>query len=555
VLDFRGIQAAYIAPTADVLPTRFSLRDNFSLLRIAPDNAVPFTGKVTPATGNFSGTLTLAAPATRSTVTGVLLQDDNLGPLIGQGLVKIPVTGGVAGSYQTAGIALFQPNSLGTHRLRIGDAANIELDSITLAPGEILKVLGLPPGLTLSGSAITGTVAGLGSSGGVRIQVVKGRTVVRMLPLDLAVEPYLFSDSYEVLLEEAGLPSGKLKVTVTSPTAKESKAAYTATLERLGEPRRSAKGTFTAAGASPKSVPVLFPAYKSHPSAGYLIIVSSTSNEVTGRRNPFSPIIARGFRLARMGHIPTGNPALTMTFPPTIPGDRLTTPGGIGYARGTISSKALVPLAGQLGDAQPFTTSLCLSQTNQAVVWITPYKNKASYFGGIIDLAAPATPDRGLAIEPIAPGLKWARVADTTATSYPNGFNALSLTAMSSRWVPAKTAAALADSLGLGFRGINVTSIAPTTDVLPTFWSLRDNFSLIRTFPGHAVPFTGKALGTNGTFTGTLTLPAPAAKSAVSGAFLQDESFSTLIGQGLIKIPVTAPVRGSFQTSGVTLSH
>lgn len=558
-LDFRALEAAYIAPTVDLLPARFSLRDNFTLLRIAPENAVPFTGKTTASIGTFSGIFTLPTPANRSPLSGVFLQDDTFNPLIGQGLVRIPVGGGVKGSYQTAGIEFRQPTSLGTHRYRIGDTVNLDLRA-SIMSGESLKILGLPPGLGQFGTVVTGTITGLGPSTGVKLQVFNGKTLVRTLPLDFAVEPYLLADSCELLLEDAdaGLPVGKLKVTLSSPSAKQPIPEYSATLDFLGHPRRNSRGTFTPTG-TPQVVRVDFPAYQSYSSGTFYLTFTAGSNQVkasTGR-GFFVPIrvTGRGFRLARLGHIPTGNPTLTMTFPPVVPGNRTATPGGVGYAKGTISSQALIPLSGMLGDAQSFTTSLHLSQTNQAVVWLTPYQNKSSYFGGIIDIAVPATPDRGAVLGAHTAGVTWARLADASAPSYPAGFSALSLTAKSSRWVPAKTATVLADSLGLTFRGINASYIAPTTDLLPNFWSLRDNSSLLRIAPTNAVPFTGKALGTNGTFNGNLTLPTPVAKSAMSGVFLQDATFGQAIGQGLIKVPITAPVKGSFQTFGVELRN
>jgi predicted outer membrane repeat protein len=555
-LDFRAIQTQYISPAAGILPTRLSLRDNYALVRLAPDNAVPFTGKITPTTGDFSGSLTLAAPATKSDFSGVLLQEDSFGSLVGQGLIKIPVTSTVAGSYQTVGIRFFQPSSLGTHRLRIGSVANINLSSISLGSGETLRLNGLPPGLALTGNAITGTVSGLGTATGVTIQVMNGTTIVRTLTLDLAVEPYAIAGRYEVLLENAGLPVGKLQVTVTSPTAKEARAAFSAVLDRIGETQRRTTGFFTASAASPLAVTVIFPAVTTFPRVTYVMSISATSNDVTGSTSPASAVTARGFRLARAGHLPVGVPALTISFPPNLPGNRTRTPGGIGNARGTITTAGAVPLTGMLGDGQAFTASLNLAQTNQAVVWVTPYKSKSSYLGGIISLAAPATPDRSLAAVSVPSSLKWARVADATALSYPLGFSALDLSALSSRWVPTTTAAALAESLGLSFRGINLSYISPTTSVLPLYLSLRDSSALLSISPSNAVPFTkGSAVGKDGSFSGTLVLPAPAQISPLSGVFLQAPTTGYTIGQGLIRVPITAPVKGSFQTIGVELQN
>ncbi len=554
-LDFRAIETQYIAPAAGILPTRLSLRDNFALLRLAPDNAVPFTGKIT-TTGGFTGSLTLAAPATKSDFSGVLLQEDSFGSLVGQGLIKVPVTSAVKGSYETVGIRLRQPTSLGTHRLRIGGVANIDLSSISLASGETLRLNGLPPGLALTGSAITGTVSGLGSATGVTIQVMNGKIVVRTLTLDLAVEPYAIAGRYEVLLENGGLPAGKLQVTVTSPTAKEARAAFTAVLDRVGETTRRTTGFFTASAASPLAVTIVFPAIKTVPAVTYVMPISSSSNAVTATTSPASTVTARGFRLARAGHLPVGVPALTMTFPTTVPGNRIHTPGGIGHARGTISTAGAVSLAGTLGDGQAFTSSLNLAQTNQAVVWVTPYTNKASYLGGIVSLATPATPDRVLAPAAPASSLKWTRIADAKALSYPAGFGPLDISAISSRWMPTTHPIPLAESLGLSFRGINLSYIAPTTDILPRYLSLRDTGALITISPSNAVPFTkGTTVGSNGSFSATLALPAPAQASLMNGVFLQDPATGNTIGQGLIRVPTSTTVKGSFQTMGVELQN
>jgi subtilisin-like proprotein convertase family protein len=354
-------------------------------------------------------------------------------------------------------------------------------------------------------------------------------------------------------------PVGKLKVTIAGPTAKSPNPGYSATVERLGQPKRTARGTFTA-GRSPQTVTITFPATTTLPADSYDLVLTEGSDLVTGVQTAPAPstTAARGFRLVRPARIPGGRPALTLSLPPSIAGDRINTPGGIGHASGTVTAQALIPLKGKLGDAQPLTTSLNLSQTNQAVFWLTPYKNKASYLGGIIDIGDLAIPGRGASIQSTASGLVWERATDTTAPSYPSGFDPITLAATTSRWNPVTTAEALAQSLGIQARTIAASYLAPTADVLPSQLSLLDTFALVPIFPlfpNPSVPFTAKTIARFGTFTGTLKLPAPAAGATLSGVLLQDKSFSTLIGQGLIKIPVTAPVRGSFQTSGVTLSH
>ena len=442
-------------------------------------------------------------------------------------------------------------------RFYVGDTADVDLSWLDLEPGQVLKVVGLPTGLQFNPGpppSITGTVLGLGTPGGVQLQILTAGKVVRTLPFDLAVEPYLYAGSFEALLEEAGQPMGKLKVIVSGPTPRMPSPVYSATLQRLGEPSRSAKGSFTPAG-SPQAVRVAFPALTTFPAATYDVVLTRGSDLVTASTVPASAMTGRGFRLARPSRIPGGNPALTLTLPPLVAGNRSDTPGGIGYAKGSVNSKALAPLAGQLGDAQAFTTSLNVSQTNQAVIWLTPYKNKQSWLGGIITLGDLGVPGRGMPTEAAMSGLQWQRVAEPTAPSYPSGFGPLALTASVSRWVAAGSAEALSGSLGLDFRFINTSYLAPTADVLPTRWSLRDNLALIRMAPADSVAFSGKANGKAGSFAGTLTLAAPATKSAVSGMFLQDAAYGVLIGQGLVKVPIVAPVRGSFQTMGIELKQ
>ncbi len=443
-------------------------------------------------------------------------------------------------------------------RFYVGDVVSFDLAAIfyPMPLGQTLAVTGLPPGVRFDRTTglVSGTVLGLGRHSGVVIKIKQGRRVLHALLLDLALEPYRPAGSYEVLLEDGGLPVGKLKLTISSPSTRTPNPAYTATLQRLGERRRIARGRITP-GASPLNVSVVFPAFRKFPAVSYSLVISNDSDLVTGATNPVSSVTARGFRLAKAARIPGGNPALTLSFPPYTAGDRTTTPGGIGYARGKVNSKALIPLSGLLGDAQAFTSSLCLSQTNQAVVWLTPYKNKPSYFGGIIDIGTLNVPGRSPATESATTGLKWARVLDATATSYPNGFGPFDLNANTSRWYSVPRAEALAQALGLTFRGINVTYFAPTADVMPARLSLRDNLRLLGVAPTNAVPFTGRALGTRGIFSGRLRLPAPATASTMSGVFLQDESFGVLIGQGLVKIPIAGGVKGSYQTMGIELEN
>ena len=74
------------------------------------------------------------------------------------------------------------------------------------------------------------------------------------------------------------------------------------------------------------------------------------------------------------------------------------------------------------------------------------------------------------------------------------------------------------------------------------------------------MPWTGTASAANGTFTGSLTLPTGfvangmAGAAAASGVLLQADSWGTVTGCGLIKVPV-AGAKGSFRTAAIILNQ
>jgi hypothetical protein len=325
-------------------------------------------------------------------------------------------------------------------------------------------------------------------------------------------------------------------------------------MERLGMARRSAKGKL--ASSSPESIIVDFAATTAAPAITFELKANVGSDLLVGQTVPSSAISARGFRLASAGGVLSGKPLLTMTLPPDAIGDRVTTPAGVGWATGSITSKGLIPLVGALGDAQPFTASLNLSQTHQAVVWLTPYKNKQSFISGIITIGDLRGQSRGHSSEESTDGLKWLKMTDGASTSYPGGFGPLDLGAKVSQWEPVASSPSLAQSLGLAFREIQVSYISQPLGSFPTAWSLRDNLSLLPIYPLASLPFSGKASPKLGSFSG-LVQQSPAVKAPVNGVFLQDASNGNLIGEGVVKIPVsgTGLPRGSYQTTGIRLKN
>jgi hypothetical protein len=546
------------------------------MVRLSPATSVPWTGSAAGRSGTFTGTLTLPAPAVRTTVSGVFLQRD--GEPVGRGLVKVPVSGRVPGAYVTSGISLSaqppepvsppavpasftEPEVLALSALaatphEVGDAVSIDLTEIfPAAPGQEFFVTGLAPGLSVH--RLTGLISGtiLAENPGVPgLLTVRLAGVSRSIPFHLTVLPYSLRGSYEVLVENGGEPVGKAKLTVTGPRA------WSATLHLLGQPARSARGTAVA-----ETTQVVFPSLPalSLPVTGLSFTLSPASDLVSGSVfvGSFAGSSLRGFRLARPGREPAV--PVTATFLTSLPDpvDHDLLPAGAGHATGTGDGRGLLPLRGQLGDAVPFTAALNVSQTAQAVVFLQPYRDKASsFFGGILDLGDLALPARGASPDSTPAGLLW-RKADDPADlepAYPDGFGLdapLAVTAEIGPWKPMPSAEALALALGLDLRELHLGYLAPPTppapQTLPDRLSLRPGFTLVRLSPATSVPWTGSAAGRSGTFTGTLTLPAPAVRTTVSGVFLQRDGEP--VGRGLVKIPVTGRVPGAYVTSGISL--
>jgi hypothetical protein len=76
------------------LPATFQLADRFVLIRTTPSDGAPWSGGANPKTGRFAGTLNLVGVARRSGLSGVFLQDQLWGDLVGLGMLAIPLPGG-----------------------------------------------------------------------------------------------------------------------------------------------------------------------------------------------------------------------------------------------------------------------------------------------------------------------------------------------------------------------------------------------------------------------------------------------------------------------------
>ncbi len=433
-------------------------------------------------------------------------------------------------------------------RFNVGDTVDIDLSFLDDSTLRIL-VTGLPKGLTYDPNTqrITGTILAPGSDAGALIRKFDGRRPAGTIGLALSVEEYPFLGTYQGLLESTGgspLPSGSVKITVNKV------GAWTGVLEIQGEPIRRARGTFVNAMAPTQQIVALF----ANPRFGNRTVtldLSTGSDLITGTVDATATV--RGFRIAKPVRNPGGVVRLSVALSPDVAGDSVNVPAGVGHLSGTINNLGIIRLVGLLGDAQRASVSLCLSQSNQAVLWSTPYRDKASFIGGIFDIGDLGQASRGGAIDGDPnTGIKWFKNADTRERSYPAGFPVQDLEGQTSRWIPVPNATALADSLGLNFREIDAAYTGDANPNLPTKFSLRNAFTLLPVEPFTALRTAVRANRVTGSFAGAMFHPD--GRSTVNGVLLQDESFGTVVGTGLVKIPVVG-VRGAFRTVGVEMTQ
>jgi hypothetical protein len=461
-------------------------------------------------------------------------------------------------------------------RYNIGDTVNIDLSFLTTTGTQKLAVTGLPAGLTFSPTTkrITGTITGLLGEGLVEIRVMQGLAIVRRIPFNMSVLPYRFLGNYVALLENTDptpLPTGMVKVVVTTPNA------FSATLTLQGQSNRTMKGTFTGdPGSSIRNIAMTFPAGKFSVPASPVVLpattvnmvinATDTSDLVSGNRDTNVNTL-RGFRTSKPGRRPEVTRRLTVALNPQFDGDGINLPAGTGTLAGTVDTAGVIRVTGFTGDAQALSLAMDLSQTNQCVLYVQPYRLKTSFLGGIITIGDLGLPSRSNPSSlPLADGLKWFKTADTLEKAYPGGIALQTINPATSRWIQPNSAVDLAQSLGLQFNEINVSYLNPLAVAnLPTLFRLTNGYALLRLTPANSVPWTGSAsrlappsVVRTGAFAGTLTFPAPIGAGGVSGVFLQDQTFGTLVGTGLARIPLApAPglLKGSFRTIEMNLNQ
>lgn len=443
---------------------------------------------------------------------------------------------------------------------RVGNKISIDLKKLTTT-GNTLKLVGtLPTGLTFSTTTglISGTITGTPGTYRLSVQVLQGSKILRTVafPVTVLAFPSSLIGNFESILEDANsIPVGAFKISIAKADS------WTATLELAGAVKRYANGAFILSQGSPVApVTAVFAATSTTPAVTVTLAIDGSNPTISGSYNGGT---LRGFRLATGAE----NPPATVSYSLVLDAgeqDGINVPAGLGWMKGTVSNLGVGTFKGLLGDGTASSITLHLSSSGQAVLWAHPYTNKKSYLGGIITLGNLG--QSANSIQKLTDRVWWSKAADVKTLSYPNGFPAMPLTIGTSKWVTPANATALGASLGwrnnrtvgVTIDGAGISNHDPQSAaiVLPTEFTLDDLFNLALSAPviSPRVPWSGKVASADGSFTGTFTLPSGfsisflSGAAAASGVFVQDESWGSVTGCGLIKVPVSG-ITGSFRTA------
>ncbi|PAZ05016.1 MAG: hypothetical protein CAK88_09720, partial [Verrucomicrobiia bacterium AMD-G2] len=407
---------------------------------------------------------------------------------------------------------LIYKGSVAAFAPRIGDRLRFELRE--LVPQGTLKLVGaLPTGLFFN--AVTGVLEGklTGKPGLVKlsIQVLNGKTVLRTIPLQFTVLafPSGLIGTWQVLLEDAnGSPQGMITTLISSP------GVWSAQYDSLGtKTLRSSKGVFDLTPSMDRAaIAITFPVVSLTPAFSSSWQIDATTALAAGS---YAQGTLRGFRLAKTGELPTASRQITMVIDQGEQ-DGYQIPAGLGWATGTLGTTGSLPLSGQLGDAQSLKTTVRLSATGQAMMWVKPYRNLNSLIGGIISL-------RDTGIVPQSPytsirnGLSWRRVADNAELSYSSGFGPLAADASVN--LHNKPTSSLVFSANLGLSNSEFRNVVFDGGGLPSaeqFTAMPERFVMDSTYKLNPVALPGRVMAlwqgvinsTAGSFTGTIALDA-----------------------------------------------
>ncbi|NBV34229.1 MAG: hypothetical protein EBR81_10720, partial [Proteobacteria bacterium] len=332
-----------------------------------------------------------------------------------------------------------------------GETVNLSLGNLKSGATQLALKSGtlLPSGLQFN--ATTGVLSGkvAASVGTYSFDVVEksGSTTLKTNTIRITVEalPEALSGSFESVLETGKLlsPSGVLRVSLTRL------GRWTASLDFAGAFQRSVTGSFSAVpGTTTASVNINFPAQGNCAAVSTTVNLGGELPLISGTYTAGTETgVIRGVRLANSSELPTEDCKITGLFD-SGDQDGVTYPAGFGWVKGFATRQGGVILTGMLGDAKPVSASLRASASGQAVVWMQPYRSRASYVGGVIDVKNITQTLNSTAR--LSSGLTWHRQADTADSYAPSSFVApLQISAWVSRFVPNSSYTGLATALGL----------------------------------------------------------------------------------------------------------
>jgi len=228
---------------------------------------------------------------------------------------------------------------------------------------------------------------------------------------------------------------------------------------------------------------------------------------------------------------------------------RVTFIGALGYQ--DISSLLTVAKSGTAGPATTFTVSELIKGTGSALTSVVVDEVQRVAISGLT-----AGNNFTLTFKAVRTGnIEFSATQATTATNIQTALRALSNIGVGTNITVVGSGTDLAQSFDITFTGglgrfnqaaLIAANVSPATGT----------FTVTELGAGGLVSarVTGSAVGTSGTFTGSVLLTNGGLRGTMEGVFLQDDSFGTVNGRGQVRIPVATGLNQDYQTIPVTFT-
>lgn len=295
-----------------------------------------------------------------------------------------------------------------------------------------------------------------------------------------------FAGRYEALLTDSGRNIAKLELTVAA-----SSTVFTGKLSVAGEAAPlPIKGTLEVDAEAETATGTMLPFTSKKSGSRYeltldFVLGDGFSAELSADDAPLAATDdGRRLYTPAKGDVITFAGGHTLILEPAAGG----TPAGSGYGLANIDAKAVMKLAGRLGDGTPYTAALMPDEQSGYRVFVQPYKRANSYLAGPLDLEEHPTLEgrRYLSTEATAL-LDWEKVGIAKDKSYRDGFGPDSVQVTLDPWLkPDKTTslASLLDLEGGGDFQVLHGAIDSESDVdLPTDLQLDAKNKILITAP------------------------------------------------------------------------